>query len=147
MIKSTPCQAFWKTLSQSVLRTKPQVGSPSDETQRASLVQVILLEVEFKLERSVWAFLLQKFKSLYYYNLVENILCHILRGEGDDRGRDAWMASLTQWKWVWVNARSWWWTGRPGMLRFMGSQRVGHDWATELNWILRVSDYNFKNYL
>ena len=44
------------------------------------------------------------------------------------------MASLTWWMWVWVNSRSWWWTGRPGMLRFMGSQRVGHDWATELNW-------------
>jgi len=44
------------------------------------------------------------------------------------------MASLTWWTWVWVNSGSWWWTGRPGMLRFMGSQRVGHDWATELNW-------------
>ena len=41
----------------------------------------------------------------------------------------------TQWTWVWVNSRRWWWTGRPGMLRFTGSQRVGHDWATELNWI------------
>ena len=55
-------------------------------------------------------------------------------GEGDDRGWDGWMASPTQWTWVWVNSRSWWWTGRPGVLRFMGSQRVGHDWATELNW-------------
>ena len=44
------------------------------------------------------------------------------------------MASLTRWTWVWVNSGSWWWTGRPGVLRFMGSQRVGHDWATELNW-------------
>ena len=46
------------------------------------------------------------------------------------------MASLTQWTWVWVNSGSWWWTGRPGVLRFMGSQRIGHDWATELNWTL-----------
>ena len=53
-------------------------------------------------------------------------------GEGDDRGWDGWMTSLTLW--VWVNSGSWWWTGRPGVLRFMGSQRVGHDWATELNW-------------
>ena len=44
------------------------------------------------------------------------------------------MASLTLWPWVWVNFRSWWWTGRPGVLRFMGSQRVRNDWATELNW-------------
>ena len=55
-------------------------------------------------------------------------------GEGDDRGWDSWMESLTQWKWVWVNTRSWWWTGGPGMLWFTGSQRVGHGWATELNW-------------
>ena len=55
-------------------------------------------------------------------------------GEGNDRGWDGWMASLTQWTWVWVNSGSWWWTGRPGVLRFMGSQRVRHDWATELNW-------------
>ena len=53
--------------------------------------------------------------------------------EGDDRGWNGWMASLTQWTWVWVNSRSCWWTGRPGVLQFMGSQRVGHDWATELN--------------
>ena len=53
-------------------------------------------------------------------------------GEGDDRWWDGWMASPTQWTWVWVSSGSWWWTGRPGMLRFMGSQRVGHNWATEL---------------
>ena len=55
-------------------------------------------------------------------------------GEGDDRGWDDWMASPTQWTWVWVDSGSWWWTGRPGVLWFMGSQRVGHYWATELNW-------------
>ena len=55
-------------------------------------------------------------------------------GEGDDRGWDGWMASLTRWMWVCVNSGSWWWTGRPGILRFMGLQRVRHDWATELNW-------------
>ena len=53
-------------------------------------------------------------------------------GEGDDRGWDGWMASPTQWTRVWVHSRIWWQTGRPGMLQFMGSQRVGHDWATEL---------------
>ena len=49
--------------------------------------------------------------------------------------RMRWMASLTRWTRVWVNSGSWWWTGRPGVLQFMGSQRVGHNWATELNWI------------
>ena len=55
-------------------------------------------------------------------------------GEGDNRGWDGWMASPNQWTWVWVDSGSWWWTGRPGVLRFMGLQRVGHNWATELNW-------------
>ena len=55
-------------------------------------------------------------------------------GEGDDRGWDVWMTSLTRWMWVWLNSGSWWWTGRPVMLWFMGSQRVGYDWVTELNW-------------
>ena len=57
-------------------------------------------------------------------------------GKGDDRGWDGWMASQTQWMWVWVNSGSWWWTGRPGVLRFTGSQRVGHDWVAELILIL-----------
>ena len=51
--------------------------------------------------------------------------------EGDDRGWDGWKASQTRWTWVWVNSGSWWWTGRPGVLRFIRSQRVGRDW-TEL---------------
>ena len=58
------------------------------------------------------------------------------RGEGDDRGWDGWMTSLTRCTWVWLNSGSWWWTGRPGVLRFMGSQRVGHDWVTDLIWYI-----------
>ena len=57
-----------------------------------------------------------------------------VRGEGDDRGWDGWMASLTWWTRVWASSGSWWWTGRPGVLQSMGLQRIGHDWATELNW-------------
>ena len=53
-------------------------------------------------------------------------------GEGDDRGWDGWMASPTWWTWVWATSRSWWWIGKPGMLQYMGLQRVRHDWATEL---------------
>ena len=55
-------------------------------------------------------------------------------GEGDDRGWDGWMASPTQWTWVWVGSGSWWWTVKPHVLQSMGSQRVRHDWVTELNW-------------
>ena len=56
-------------------------------------------------------------------------------GKGDDRGWDGWMASRTRWTWVWLYSGSWWWTGRPGVLWFMGSQRVRHDWVTELNYL------------
>ena len=56
-------------------------------------------------------------------------------GEGDDRGWDGWMASPTWWTWVWVNSRSWWQTRRPGMLQSTESQRVVHDWATELDFL------------
>ena len=60
-------------------------------------------------------------------------------GEGDDRGWDGWMSSPTQWTWAWVNSRRWWWTGRPGVMKFMGLQRVRHDWGTELNWLTEHS--------
>ena len=64
-------------------------------------------------------------------------------GERDDRGWNGWMAPPTQWTWVWVNSGSWWWTGRPGMLQSMGSQRVGHNWATELNWTGKNTQKNY----
>ena len=66
-------------------------------------------------------------------------------GEGDDRGWDGWMASPTRWTWVCVNSGSWWLTGRPGVLWFMGLQRVRHDWVTELNWtdLYCFDDCNF----
>ena len=69
-------------------------------------------------------------------------------GEGDDRRWASWKVSPTQWTWVWVNCGSWWWTGRPGVLQPMGSQRVRHNWATELtNWVLPVrgKQYLTKN--
>ena len=87
--------------------------------------------------------------SSIYFNVCTYILCKELTqckrlwcweglrawGVGDERGWDGWMASPTRWMWVWVNCGSWWWTGRPGVLWFMGSQRVGHDWETELTLI------------
>ena len=85
--------------------------------------------------------LILKLKLQYFGHLMrraDSLEKSLMRagGEGDDRGWDGWMASPpTRWTWVWVDPRSWWWTGRPGVLRFMGSQRVGHNWATELNWV------------
>ena len=67
-------------------------------------------------------------------------------GGGDDRGWDGWMASPTQYTWVWVNSGSWWWTGRPDVLWFMGSQRAGRYWEPKLNWmdleIITLSEIN-----
>ena len=83
-------------------------------------------------------------EKLYFYTLATwcEEVSHLERpwwwerlkmgGEGDNRGWNSQMASLTQWTWVWANSRSWWWTRRLGMLQSMGSQRLGHDWA--LNW-------------
>ena len=63
------------------------------------------------------------------------------RREGGNRKWDGWMASPTQWTWVWASSGSWWWTGQTGMLQSMGSQRVEHDWKTELAAKPRVSVY------
>ena len=60
--------------------------------------------------------------------------------EGDDREWNGWMASLNRWTWVWASSRSWWWTGKPGVLQSVGSQRVGHDWVAELNY-MRLQHY------
>ena len=91
------------------------------------------------------AFILHASKVVQRVDSLEKTL--MLGGTGDwrrrdDRGWDVWMASPTQWTWVWVNSWSWWWTGRPGVLLFMGSQRVGHGWATELNWRLWSKSFN-----
>ena len=87
--------------------------------------------------------LMLKLKLQYFAHLMWK-LTHLKRpwcwerlkagGEGDSRGWDGWMASPTQWTWVWVSFRSWWWTGKPSVLQFMRLQRVGYDWVTELNW-------------
>ena len=60
-------------------------------------------------------------------------------GEGEDRGWDGWMASPTRWTWVWASSGSWWWTGKPGVVQSMGSQKVGHDWVAKLNWNIHRS--------
>ena len=95
--------------------------------------QSILKEIspEYSLEGLMLKLKLQSFGHLMQRtDSVEN---NLMLGK-DDRGWDGWMASLTRGTWLWVGSGSWWWTGRPGVLRSMGSQRVGHDWATELNW-------------
>ena len=102
--------------------------------------QSILKEIspEYSLEG-----LMLKLKFQYFGHLMQRadslektLMLGMIEGSKrrDDRGWDGWMASLTQWTWIWASSRSWWWTGKPGRLQFMGSQRVGHNWVTELNW-------------
>ena len=106
--------------------------------RRASQAILRKIHPEYSLEG-----LMLKLKLQYFGHLMRRVesleKTLMLGGIGGRRRRGRqrmrWgMASLTRWTWVWVNCGSWWWTGRPGVLWFMGSQRVGHDWATELNW-------------
>ena len=84
-----------------------------------------------KLKLQYFGHLMQRVDSLEQTDAGRNLGAG---GEGDDRGWDGWMATWTWWTCVWVNSGSWWWTGRPDVLRFLGSRRVRHDWTTELNW-------------
>ena len=102
--------------------------------------QSILKEVspEYSLEGLILKLKLQYFGHLMRRtnSFEKTVMLGKIEGRRrrDDRGWDGWMASLTRWTWVWVSSRSWWWTGKSGVLQSMGLQRVGHDWVTELNW-------------
>ena len=115
--------------------------------------QSILKEIspEYSLERLMLKLKLQYFGHLMRRadSLEKTLMLGKIegRGEGDDRGWGGWMGSRTQWTWVWASSRSWWWTGKPVVLQSMGSQRVGHDWATELKWSNlknRIKHLSFK---
>ena len=113
--------------------------------------QSILKEVnpEYSMEGLMLKLKLQYFSYLMWRtNSFEKTL--ILgkiegRREGEGRGWDGWMTSPTQWTWAWASSRCWWWTGKPDMLQSIGSQRVGNDWETELNWILPLSQTQVNN--
>ena len=102
--------------------------------------QSILKEIcpEYSLEGLMLKLKLQYFGHLMWRadSFEKTVMLAKIEGKrkGDNRGWDGWMASLTQWTWIWVSSGSWWWTGRPGVLQSMGSQRVGQDWVTKLNW-------------
>ena len=97
--------------------------------------QSILKEIhpEYSLELATWCEELTHWKRPWCWERLR------AGGEGDNRRWDGWMALPTQWTWVWVNSGNWWWTGKPGMLQSMGSQRVRHDWATKLTDLIKAS--------
>ena len=97
-----------------------------------------LEELMLKLKLQYFGHLMRRVDSLEKTLMLEGMGAG---REGDDRGWDGWMASPTPWTWVWVNSGSLWWTGRPGVLQFMGLQRVRHNWATELTWLSPPSVY------
>ena len=106
--------------------------------RRSNKSMVKEISAEYSLEGLMLKLKLQYFGYLMWRtdSLEKTLILERLKvgGEGDNRGWDGWMASLIQWTWVWASSGSWWWTGKPGVLQSLGSQRVGHDWATELNW-------------
>ena len=90
-----------------------------------------LVGLMLKLKLQYFGHLMRRTDSLEKTLMLGKIEGKRRRG---DRGWHGWMASSAKWTWVWVNSRSWWWTGRPGVLQSIGSQRVRYDWAIELNW-------------
>ena len=93
-----------------------------------------------KLKLQYFGHLIQRAESLKKTLMLKRLKAG---GEGDDRRWDCWMAPLTQCTWVWASSRSWWWTEKPRMLQSMGLQRVGHDWATELNCLMMKRGFYF----
>ena len=116
---------FWRRL----LRV-PWTSRRSNQSIRKEISPVCSLEgLMLKLKLQYFGHLMRGAESLEKILMLRKIEG---RRRRDNRGCDGWMASLTQWTWVWINSGSWWWTGRPGMLQSMGSQIVRHDWVTEL---------------
>ena len=101
---------------------------------------------EYSLGRLLWKLKLQYFG--HPIQRMDSLEKTLMLGKVEGRRRRGWQRMrwwdgiTTQWTWVWVSSRSWWWTGRPGMLQSTGSQRVGHDWATELNWEMGREELN-----
>ena len=108
--------------------------------------QSILMEIRCSLEGLMLKLKLQYFGHLMWRGLIwkDPDAGKDWRQEekGTTEDKNGWMASPTQWTWVWVNSGSWWWTVRLGVLQSLGPQTVGHDWATELNWTVRYSPWS-----
>ena len=127
-----PKNCFWTVVLEKTLKSpldcKESNQSILKEISTGCSLEVLMLRLKFQYF-GPWCEELTHWKRPWCWERLR------AGGEGHDRGWDVWMSSSTWWTWVWVNHGSWWLTGRPGILWFMGSQRVRHNWATELNWI------------
>ena len=122
--------SFWTVMLEKTLERTPWIARRSNQSILKEISPEYLLEgLRLKLKLQYFGHLMQRTDSLEKTLMLGKIEG---RKRRNNRGH-GWMASPTQWTWVWANSRSWWWTGKPGVLQSMGSQRVGHDWETELN--------------
>ena len=122
---------FWTVVLEKTLESPLDVKETQPVHTKGDQTWVFMGRTDVEAETQYFGHLMRRADSL-----EKTLMLGKMRtgGEGDNRGWDGWMASLTQWTWVWVNSGSWLWTGRPGVLQFMGSKRVRRKWATELNW-------------
>ena len=134
---------FWTVVLEKTLESPLDCRRSNQSIRKELSPGCSLWGLMLKLKLQYFGHLMQRADSLEKTLMRERLKAG---GEGDDRGWDGWMASPTQWTCVWVDSRSWWWTGRPGVLRFMGSQRVRHNWATELNWTETLFRYKICEY-
>ena len=110
----------------------PWTASKSNQSILKEISSDYSLEgMALKLKHQYFGHLMQRTDSLKKSMMLGKKLK--AGGAGDDRGWDGWMASLNWWTWVWANFGNWWWTGKPGVILSMGSQRAGHNWVSELN--------------
>ena len=115
-------------------------GDPTNQSSRKSVLSIHWKDWCWSWNSNTlttWCEELTPWKRPWYWERLKT------GGEGDNRGWDGWVASPTRWTSVWADSDSWWWSGRPGVLQFMESQRVRHDWVTKWNWSPTYSDIQF----
>ena len=122
---------FWNMVLEKTLESLGLQGDQTSQSSRKSVLNIHWKDWCWSWNPNslaIWCEELTHWKRPWCWERLK------VGGEGDSRGWDGWMASLTWWTWVWESSRSWWWTGKPGVLQSMGWQKVRHDWGTELNW-------------
>ena len=118
---------FWNMVLEKTLESPLDSEEMNPVNSKGNQSWIFIGRTDAKAEIQYFGHLMRRTDSLE--KSLEKIECRRRRGH---RRWDGWMASPTRWTWVWVSSGSWWWTGKPGVLQSMGSQRVGHDWATDL---------------
>ena len=128
---------FWPVVLEKTLESSLDCKEIQPVHSKGSQSWILIKGLMLKLKLQYFGHLMQRTDSLEKTLMLGKI--EGKRRRGWHRGWDGWMLSPTQWTWVWVNSRSWWWTGRPGVLQSTRSQRVWHNWVTELNWCLLIA--------